>query len=90
MQDLSLPELAAHVSLLRSDHARFWVAGRDQAGLPVSLPAIVLHDTGPHRGGMEDCYHGPCDIYDHQQAGGGVNWDFLLQTTQTLIGKKTA
>ena len=43
---------------------------------------------GANRGGMEDCYHGPCDIYDHKdQKNNKINWSFLVQTTQTLIGE---
>ena len=54
----------------------------------MSLPAVVLHDTGASRGGMTECYHGPCDIYNHrEQHKNNINWDFLLSTTQTIIGK---
>ena len=36
---------------------------------------------------MEKCYHGPCDIYNHKdEEKNNINWDFLLKTTQTLIG----
>ena len=55
--------MADHVNFLRSDHARFWTV--NNVDYVTSLPAVVLHDTGANRGGMEECYHGPCDIYDH-------------------------
>ena len=43
--------------------------------------------VGANRGGMRECYHGPCDIYDHKnQENNKINWKFLVQTTQTLIG----
>ena len=50
--------------LFRSDHSRFWTVNNKKYFS--SLPAVVLHDTGASRGGMEDCYHGPCDIYNHK------------------------
>ena len=44
--------------------------------------------VGANRGGMRECYHGPCDIYDHKnQENNKINWKFLVQTTQTLIGR---
>lgn len=99
---INLTALADHVNLLRSDHARFWTV--NNVDYVTSFPAIVLHDTGrsdkgsvrqmvwifigANRGGMEDCYHGPCDIYDHKdQKNNKINWSFLVQTTQTLIGE---
>ena len=37
---------------------------------------------------MEECYHGPCDIYNHTDKNkNNISWDFLVKTTQTLIGK---
>merc|ERR1712156_1119648 len=45
---------------------------------------IVLTDTGPYRGGMTECYHGPCDIYNPNNDK-QINWKFFLHTTQTLI-----
>ena len=99
--DLSL--MADHVNLLRSDHARFWTVnnvdyltslpavvlhdtGRSSSG--ESVARVILVILGANRGGMEDCYHGPCDIYDHKNLENNkINWNFLLQTTQTLIGE---
>ena len=52
------------IEMLRSDHARFWTINNRRYF--ASLPAVVLHDTGASRGGMELCYHGPCDIYNHR------------------------
>ena len=43
--------------------------------------------VGGHRGGMKECYHGPCDIYNHKEKHkNNIQWDFLVKTTQTLIG----
>ena len=43
---------------------------------------------GSNRGGMEECYHGPCDIYNHTDKNkNNISWDFLVKTTQTLIGE---
>ena len=82
--DLSL--MADHVNFLRSDHARFWTV--NNVDYVTSLPAVVLHDTGANRGGMKECYHGPCDIYDHKNLeNNNIDWDFLVQTTQSLIGE---
>ena len=37
---------------------------------------------------MEECYHGPCDIYNHTDKNkNNISWDFLVKTTQTLIGE---
>ena len=59
-------------------------ADYDYPGL-FKQPAIFI---GANRGGMRECYHGPCDIYDHKnQENNKINWKFLVQTTQTLIGK---
>ena len=35
---------------------------------------------------MTTCYHGPCDIYDPTN-NNQIHWQFLLQTTQALIGE---
>ena len=44
--------------------------------------------VGGHRGGMKECYHGPCDIYNHKEKHkNNIQWDFLVKTTQTLIGR---
>ena len=51
------------------------------------LLALIL-TIGSNRGGMEECYHGPCDIYNHADKDkNNISWDFLVKTTQTLIGK---
>ena len=43
--------------------------------------------VGGHRGGMTECYHGPCDIYNHKEKHkNNIQWNFLVRTTQTLIG----
>jgi len=72
------------VTSIRSDHARFWTINNKH--YTQSMPAVVLHDTGGHRGGMKECYHGPCDIYNHKEKHkNNIQWDFLVKTTQTLI-----
>ena len=47
---------------------------------------VVHVFVGPYRGGMTECYHGPCDIYNPRKKN-SINWTFFLHTTQTLIGK---
>jgi len=82
MERANFSLLVDHVNFLRSDHARFWSA--NNKNYFASLPAIVLTDTGPYRGGMTECYHGPCDIYNPRKKN-SINWTFFLHTTQTLI-----
>ncbi|KAK2708538.1 hypothetical protein QYM36_014220 [Artemia franciscana] len=72
-------ELAKWIDLLRSDHSRFWFHNLEY---PWSFPAVLLTDTGPYRGDMQQCYHNSCDSYS---SAGYNNVEFLASTAKALI-----
>ena len=76
----SSPELVEHIQFLRSDHARFWYS--NETGYRLSLPAVLLTDTGPGRGDMRGCYHRECDS---GRAGrpAWADYTFLAQVSST-------
>lgn len=76
--DLLIPWL----DLLRSDHARFWYHNLDY---PTSFPAVLITDTGPYRGVMQECYHKPCDSSSENTQLKFADVKFLRQTCQALI-----
>ena len=85
----SLPsssDLVEHIQFLRSDHARFWYS--NETGYRLSLPAVLLTDTGPGRGDMRGCYHRECDS---ARAGrpAWADYTFLARTVQTVIDTVT-
>ncbi|XP_053647058.2 uncharacterized protein [Cherax quadricarinatus] len=60
----SVSVLQNNFDFLRSDHFRFWYANHTMPSSNITvttIPAILLTDTGPFRGRMQECYHGPCD-----------------------------
>ena len=52
---------------------------------PVTIPAVLLTDTGPYRGVMRRCYHSPCDDIPALMEAAPDNLPFLAHTTQALI-----
>ncbi|XP_053202925.1 uncharacterized protein YfbL-like [Panonychus citri] len=67
-------------NFMRSDHAAFW--NHRNRDFSVSLPAVLLTDTGPFRGVQRACYHEFCD--DKNQIT-NENLDFLKRIVDTLI-----
>ena len=76
--------LARHITFLRSDHVRFWFAHHEDYF--ASFPCLHLSDTGPARGIMRRCYHGPCDdAHFNRTQTNFASMDLLAKVTQTAI-----
>jgi len=75
-----------HIQFLRSDHARFWYS--NETGYRLSLPAVLLTDTGPGRGDMRGCYHRECDSARSGRPA-WADYTFLARTVQTVIDTVT-
>ncbi|XP_023335294.1 uncharacterized protein LOC111706611 [Eurytemora carolleeae] len=75
--------MAKYAQFLRSDHARFWYSKEHMYTL--SLRAVLLTDTGPYRGLMQQCYHQQCDSKRGKFKGVFADFNFLSKTVQTVI-----
>ncbi|KAG7163920.1 Leupeptin-inactivating enzyme 2-like [Homarus americanus] len=78
-----LPKMAVlqdHFDFIRSDHIRFWYL--NHTSYPLTIPAVLLTDTGPFRGHMRECYHGACDGPMDQNT---MDLGLLEKVTQALV-----
>jgi len=71
------------LDLLRSDHSRFWIHNLEEYN--ISLPAVLITDTGPYRGVMQECYHQACDSSLDNAKLKFADKRFLARTCQALI-----
>ncbi|XP_032776935.2 uncharacterized protein LOC116915901 [Daphnia magna] len=78
-----LERLTAWIDLLRSDHSRFWYHNIE--GYQQSFPAVLITDTAPYRGIMQECYHQECDSSSANDDSKFADVRFLKKTCQALI-----
>ncbi|TRY61476.1 hypothetical protein TCAL_04393 [Tigriopus californicus] len=78
-------EIVEFVNFLRSDHSRFWFPATDAYSTIKSFDAILLTDTGPDRGQMQECYHNPCDSVRNGFRARFANYDFYAHTIQAVL-----
>ena len=83
-----LERLGDWIDLLRSDHSRFWY--HNVEGYEHSLPAVLITDTAPYRGVMQECYHQACDSSSSNQKLKFANVKFLTKTCDALIKSLTS
>lgn len=78
----SIEDLSQMLPFVRSDHSRFWIVNETDY---TSFPAILLTDTGPSRGKMQECYHSACDSVKSPYGAEFANMEFYTQIVQALL-----
>eukprot|EP00095_Tigriopus_kingsejongensis_P000317 maker-scaffold292_size219010-snap-gene-1.34 protein:Tk00317 transcript:maker-scaffold292_size219010-snap-gene-1.34-mRNA-1 annotation:"hypothetical protein DAPPUDRAFT_306809" len=78
-------EIKSFINFLRSDHTRFWFPLLQHEPKYNSFNAILLTDTGPERGQMQECYHKACDSVRHGFQSKFANFDFYAHTIKAVL-----